>query len=69
MRKKRMVTTTQPDLSWLPIDSRLIPSIFSFGRVTGMARIFLTIEMVFASAVVVGTLILLVLEALGSVIL
>ena len=41
---------------WLPIDSRLILPLFSFGHVHGIAKIFLTVEMVLALGVVVGTI-------------
>lgn len=41
---------------WLPIDSRLIPPLFSFGHVHGVAKIFLTVEMILALGVVVGTI-------------
>jgi len=40
---------------WLPIDERLIPQIISFGRVRGMARIFLGLEMLLATLIVLGT--------------
>lgn len=52
MMKKKAV-------SWLPIDSRLLLPLFSFGRVQGMARWFLILEMTFATLVVMGTLLLL----------
>lgn len=42
-------------ISWLPIDSRLIFPLFSFGHVRGIARIFLTVEMILAVSVVLGT--------------
>lgn len=44
-------------MSWLPIDSRLIPPLFSFGHVHGAAKFFLTIEMILAVSVVLGTFI------------
>jgi hypothetical protein len=43
-------------LSWLPVDSRLFMPLWSFGRVKGIARIFLQIEMILSVAVVAGTL-------------
>lgn len=55
-----MVGMKKKPVSWLPIDSRLLPPIFSFGRVKGLARLFLIAEMTFASLVVLGTLLLLV---------
>jgi len=51
----RRATQKHVQISWLPIDSRLVPSIFSFGRVRGIARIFLLVEMLLAVLVVVGT--------------
>lgn len=44
-----------PSYSWLPIDSRLLPKILSFGHVKGVARVFLQIEMMAATLVVLGT--------------
>jgi len=52
-------------VSWLPIDSRLIPDIFAFGHVKGVARIFLIVEMTAATLVVIGTFIVVLLRALG----
>ncbi len=55
MKKHRTKISEQP-VSWLPVDSRLVLPLFSFGHVHGMAKIFLTIEMILAVAVVVGSL-------------
>lgn len=55
MRKRSGKKVEQP-VSWLPVDSRIIFPLFSFGHVHGVARVFLTIEMALAVAVVVGTL-------------
>lgn len=44
-------------IHWLPIDSRLFSPLFSFGRVRGVAKIFLAIEMLLAALVVIGTLV------------
>jgi len=54
---------TQSSFSWLPIDERLIPRIFSFGHVRGWARLFLIVEMTMATLVVFGTVILVLLWA------
>lgn len=43
-------------IPWLPIDSRLIAPLFSFGHVRGVARFFLEIEIVLSLLVVIGTL-------------
>ena len=48
--------------SQLPIDVRLIPDIFSFSHVKGVARIFLFTEMVLSTLVVVGTVVLVFLH-------
>ncbi len=64
MRSKRKYKTTSSELSWLPIDSRILPSLFAFGHVKGIAKIFLTIEMLLAGFVVTGTLLLFVLTVL-----
>lgn len=45
-------------IRWLPIDSRFITPIFSFGSVKGIARLFLEIEITFALFIVFGTLII-----------
>lgn len=60
--KKR--TSSEKSLSWLPIDSRIIPPIFSFNRVRGISRFFLGIEMLLASLIVLGTLSLVILWAI-----
>lgn len=51
-------------LHWLPIDSRLILPLFSFGHVHGVAKVFLVIEMVLAVGVVLGSLMMVVLRIL-----
>lgn len=45
----------QKAISWLPIDSRILPSLLSFGHVTGLARVFLQIEIILSLLVVIGT--------------
>ncbi len=49
-------------VSWLPIDERILPQIFSFGRVKGIARIFLQVEIILSVIVVLGSLVLFVLQ-------
>ncbi len=51
---------------WLPIDSRIIPPLFSFGHVRGVARFFLLIEILLSLLVVMGTLILMALRIFGA---
>ncbi|MFH0749996.1 MAG: hypothetical protein V1917_03750 [Candidatus Gottesmanbacteria bacterium] len=42
--------------TWLPfVDHSIFPYIFSFGRVKGIARLFLQLEMIFALLLVIGT--------------
>jgi hypothetical protein len=41
---------------WLPIDERLLPHIFHFDHVKGMARIFLEFEMAISLALVTMTI-------------
>lgn len=48
-------------ISWLPFDSRLIPPIFGWGHVHGIAKTFLILEMLLATGVVVGTLLVVLL--------
>ncbi|MBI3577489.1 hypothetical protein HY086_05625 [Candidatus Gottesmanbacteria bacterium] len=57
-----MAKRAKEPISWLPVDSRIFPHIFSFGHVKGTARLFLQIEMVLSVGVVVGTLIVVVLK-------
>lgn len=52
-------------IPWLPVDSRIIPPIFSFGHVSGAAKVFLQIEMVLSVGVVLGTLVIVFLKALS----
>jgi len=42
-------------VNWLPVDSRLVLPLFSFGHVHGAAKVFLTIEMLLAVSVVFGS--------------
>lgn len=59
MRKRRRnKASREASISWLPIDSRLISPLFSFGHVKGVARVFLEIEIVLSLLVVLGTMIL-----------
>lgn len=62
--KRRGRLPTHP-IPWLPIDSRLIVPIFSFGHVRGIARFFLVIEIVLALLVVMGTLIIVIFKRLN----
>ncbi len=61
MKRKPLYRLQHTD-SWLPIDSRLIPPLFSFGHVHGVAKIFLTIEMTLALGVVVGSIFLMIIH-------
>ncbi len=61
MKRKRS-SVKDVSTSWLPIDSRLILPLFSFGHVHGVAKIFLMIEMTLAFGVVLGTFFMLVLH-------
>lgn len=56
MKHKRASKHSEQPLFWLPVDSRLISPIFSFGHVKGIARVFMTLEMILATTVVLGTL-------------
>lgn len=64
MKRKRRNSAVVP-VSWLPVDSRLILPLFSFTHVRGIAKIFLTVEMVLAFGVVIGTLFVLVFHYLA----
>lgn len=54
-RRSRMKKRAVKNTDWLPIDRRLIPDIWSFKHVHGLARVFLEIEMILAVLIVVGT--------------
>jgi len=51
-----MARRVEKPIQWMPVDSRLVGPFLSFGRVRGIARIFLTVEMTLAVFIVLGTL-------------
>lgn len=53
-RKNKRISSSQFD--WMPVDSRLFLPLFSFGKVQGIARWFLQLEILFAVLVVAGTI-------------
>lgn len=55
-------------IRWLPIDSRFITPIFSFGQVKGMARIFLEIEITLSILIVIGTLLVASMKVVEAVV-
>ena len=55
-RKKVHASFRHNQISWLPVDSRLIPDIISFGHVKGIARFFLMLEIILAVLIVISTL-------------
>jgi hypothetical protein len=59
MKKKKLYNYSPQ----LPIDERIIPDVFSFSHVHGVARVFLIIEILLSSLVVLGTVTLVVLHA------
>ncbi|MDO8451910.1 MAG: hypothetical protein Q7S76_03510 [bacterium] len=61
-KRSRRIVSRSDQLSWLPIDSRLIVGLFSFRHVSGVARLFLIVEIVLALLVVIGTLLLLIVR-------
>ncbi|MBI3385561.1 hypothetical protein HY031_00585 [Candidatus Gottesmanbacteria bacterium] len=63
-RHHKRTRFAQP-VSWLPVDSRLILPLFSFGHVKGMARLFLEIEILLSLLVVGGTLVLFLFAIVG----
>ncbi len=62
---KRKLKNSSHPIPWLPIDSRLIPPLFSFGHVRGVARLFLVIEILLALLVVAGTLLIVAVTVIG----
>lgn len=63
MRIAKKSYAPQGKHKWLPIDSRLIPDIISFGDIKGVARIFLTIEIVLALLIVICASILVIIAS------
>lgn len=61
LRRRRTAT-----INWLPIDSRILPEIFRFGHVKGVARLFLIIEMSLATITMLATLLLVLLRFLNQ---
>jgi hypothetical protein len=59
-----MARKMQKSLPWMPVDSLLFGPFFAFGHVQGIARIFLTVEMILAVLIVFGTLSILLLTVL-----
>jgi hypothetical protein len=62
VRSHTHVLKHSKSIDWLPIDSRIIPNILSFGHVQGFAKLFLQIEIVLALVVVVGAITMMVLR-------
>lgn len=58
MKRKKKLVKQDPNLTWLPIDSRLIPPLFRFSNIRGLAKVFVILEMILSSLVVLGTFIL-----------
>lgn len=55
MKRRRTLNNRQHAVHWLPVDSRLISPLFSFGHIHGIAKIFIMVEMLLATAIVIGT--------------
>jgi hypothetical protein len=71
MKKRRSAgrsrnAASQKPLEWLPIDSRILPDILRFGRLSGAAKLFLTIEILFSTIVVLSTLCLVFLHCFSK---
>ncbi|MBI2404984.1 hypothetical protein HYV22_02290 [Candidatus Gottesmanbacteria bacterium] len=49
-------------ISWLPIDSRLFTPFLSFGRVRGIARVFLQVEIILSLLVVIGVFVMVLMK-------
>lgn len=54
--KRKRDTRGEIPIPWLPVDSRVILPLFSFGSIRGIAKAFLIVEMTLAIGVVLGTL-------------
>lgn len=60
MKKRKFSTAAQ----W-PIDTRVLPDIFSFSHVKGVARMFLLTEISLSVCVVIGTGIMVIISLFG----
>ena len=60
MKKKKLYNYSPQ----LPIDERIIPDVFSFSHVHGVARVFLITEMVLSTLVVIGTVTLVIINVI-----
>jgi len=61
---RRHHRSKEKPIAWLPVDSRLMYPLLAFRRVRGPAKLFLGLEMILATCVVVGTYILVILSLL-----
>jgi hypothetical protein len=64
-RRSSRVSKKDIQINWLPIDNRLIPDVFSFSHVKGVARVFLMIEMILAIIIVFGSIGLAVIKLIS----
>lgn len=64
MPKRKAHIPLGKSISWLPIDNRILLPLFSFGRVSGLSKMFLTIEIILSVFVVFGTVLLVILKIL-----
>lgn len=62
-----MARKMQKPIPWLPIDSRLFYPLWSFGHVRGVARAFLIIEIVLATLIVLGSMIVSSMKVFGRI--
>lgn len=62
MKRKAGIVNRNQAIGWLPIDSRLISPLVSFGHVRGVAKVFLIVEIVLSVGVVVGSVSLFILS-------
>ncbi len=62
MKKRKRIRETQQEkaISWLPIDSRLFMPFIGFGRVKGLSKVFLEVELALSIFVVTGTVLLMI---------
>lgn len=61
-KRKTIQKRSVKAMGWFPIDSRLFPSLISFNHVKGVARVFLTCELLICSLIVIGAVILIILK-------
>jgi hypothetical protein len=59
-RKHIRAAANEKVITWLPVDSRLFMPFIGFGRVKGISKVFLEVELALSIFVVTGTVLLMI---------